>query len=512
MEINDEEETINKGLKFLAKSSFFVIVSMILSKIFLYLYRIIIAKHYGPEIYGFFALSVMLLGWFRVASTLGMKQGLLRQISLFRGKNQEKRIQHLFNISFFVLICTSLLAGFLLFFFSEFIAVNIFSNTKLTSFLKIFGFVVPLAVLGEAFLSALRAYEKIAWFSFISNVLGNLIKLGALVLLIIFGVNSSSVPISYLFGAFSIFVVAYLVCKFTLKGLFKPKKEKIITKKSKTELKEMFSYAGPLIFYDFISLIFYWIDSFMVGIFEPVEQVGFYNAAVPIALLLYLPTSFFGQLFFPLVAKEFSKGNLKVVKQLSQQVGKWIFMIVLPLFILFMVFPGAVINLLFGEEYLVATTALRFLSVGTLFAATFALSRELLFIKGKSKLLLSDMVFAAILNITLNAILVPNWGISGAGFATMISMIVLNFLFFVQTYKHLTIIPLRRRIFRIALMTTLTTLLLLSVKSLHEINLSFLILCGIFFVATYILLILTTKCLDKNDIYVLKSAFKRLKI
>ncbi len=231
MEVN-EEETVNRGLKLIAKSSVVVFIGMVLSKIFVYLYRIIIARNFGPEVYGLFALSIMLLGWFRLISGLGIKQGLLRHISLLRGKKEKEKIQSLLKISFFILIGTSILSGILLFSFSELIALEIFSNANLVIFLRIFSIAIPIAVLGEALLSVLRAYEKIAWFSFIANILGNFVKLILLILLVILGMNSNSVPVSYLIGAFLMLIVAYLVCKITLSEIFNSKK-KIITPKSK---------------------------------------------------------------------------------------------------------------------------------------------------------------------------------------------------------------------------------------------------------------------------------------
>ncbi len=506
----NEDETVNRGLKLIAKSSVIVFIGLFSSKIFVYIYRIIIARRFGPEVYGLFALSIMVIGWFRVVSDLGIKQGLLRYVSLFRGKKEKGKIQHLLRISFFVLICTSILAGILLFFFSKFIALEIFSNPNLIIFLKIFSIVIPIAVLGEALLSVLRAYEKIGWYSFITNILGNFVKLIILIFFIFIGINSTSVPISYLIGAFSILVVAYFVCKITLSGIFNLDK-KIINPKSKKVFKEMFSYAWPLLFYGVVAFTFYWVDSFMIGIFKPIEHVGFYNAAVPIAMLLYLPLSLFLQLFFPLVTKEFSKGNIKAVKQLSQQVGKWTFMLVMPFFILLILFPGVFINVFFGKEYIVAANALRFLSIGTLFSIVFSISYQLLSIKGKSKLLLIDMIFAGILNIILNFILVPLYGITGAGFATMVSLIILSMLFFIQAHKHLSIVPLRKKMLKISLMIILSTILLLIIKSFVKINLLSLIFCGIFFIAVYTLLILTTNCLDGNDISILRSIFKKFK-
>ena len=136
----DNEAGIKTGLKLLAKSSIIVFIGLFLSKIIFYGYRIVIARHYGPEIYGLFALSVMLFSWFRVISNLGIKQGLLRHVSLLRGKGEKGKIRGLIKISFLILIITSIIAGILLFFFSEFIALKIFSDPNLIIFLKIFSF------------------------------------------------------------------------------------------------------------------------------------------------------------------------------------------------------------------------------------------------------------------------------------------------------------------------------------------------------------------------------------
>ena len=272
----------------------------------------------------------------------------------------------------------------------------------------------------------------------------------------------------------------------------------------------MFSYSWPFVFYGLVVFVFYWVDSFMIGIFQTANEVGYYNAATPIALLLTFPLTLFIQLFFPLVTKEFSKGRLEIVKQLSQQVGKWIFMLTAPLFSLFMIFPGAFINILFGAEYLVATNALRFLSIGALFSALFGISQELISMKGKSKLILIDTACTGVLNVILNFFLISRYGITGAGIATMISLIILNLLFFLQSYKYLSIIPFRRKIFRITLVTLISTFLLFIIKSFFEINILSLIFCAFFFLLTYALLILVTNSLDKNDMYILRTFYRKI--
>src|SRR3989344_5422970 len=262
---------------------------------------------------------------------------------------------------------------------------------------------------------------------------------------------------------------------------------------------EILSYSWPLLFFALSMFLFHQEDLLIIGILKTVKDVGFYSAAVPISLLLVTSISLFSYMFFPVIAQQYSKGNKKIVKQLSQQTGKWVYMLSLPLFILFIIFPGVFIKILFGEEYLVATNALRFLSIGAMFANLSGISNQLLSIQGKSKLILKDTLFVLVLNAILNLILIPVYGITGAAIATMISFIFLGLIFAFQSWKLLGIIPLRRKMINITIVTLIPTGLLLLIKEIIEINLFTLIILGILFISLYVLLIMLTGCLDKND-------------
>src|SRR3989344_292664 len=101
----------------------------------------------------------------------------------------------------------------------------------------------------------------------------------------------------------------------------------------------------------------------MIGYFKTALEVGLYNAAVPLVFLFNFVQDLFMSLFLPLVTREFSKNNLGIVREISKQVGKWILILVLPLFFILLVFPEAVIKLFFGQEFIVASQALRILAI-----------------------------------------------------------------------------------------------------------------------------------------------------
>jgi len=495
---------LGTGLKLLVKSSLIVFVFLFLSKLLFYIYRLIIARSFGPEVYGLFSLALIILLWFVSLSSLGFDQGLLRFISLYRGKKQNENIRYLSRFTIRILLFLSIFAGFLLFFLSDIIAIQVFHNENLTFFLKVFSFTIPLYIFANLFLAILRAYEKIVWYSFIMNVFQNIIKVSSIIILILVGFSANAVVFSYFLGIFGMFALAFYVLKKSIPGAFKPSS---LRKDVKIRLtKNFFSYSWPIMFLGILNSIFYFIDSLTIGFFKNAVEVGLYNAAVPIAALMGFAPELFMQLFFPLITKEFSRKNFHLIKDLSQQVGKWIFILNLPFLIIMFFFPGAIINLLFGEEYLAAATALRILSVGFFFATlSISIPLNLLSTMGKSKLLLINLLVVSIFNLVLNIILVPRYGINGAAFSTLLANIIFGSILLIQVRHFSSIIPLRKKAIRIFIVSLIPTLLLLYLKTVIPISFVSLILLGSLFLFSYILLIFIFGCLDRNDFLIIKS-------
>ncbi len=512
----NHKEKFEDSLKLIARSSIIVFIGIVFSKILSYIYRIIIARYFGPEIYGLFSISIVIVAIFVTFFSMGLVDGILRFISFYRGRNENDKIKYLFQKPMLALVASGVFAGFILFFMSEFISMNIFHNSKLIIFLKIFSFLIPISIMSGFFLSVLRAFEKIGWYSFIFNILQNLVKVIIIGTLIFFSFGKEAIITSHFLGITSMVVFAYLVCRYSLPYLFGHYN---LSKKARADIyKELFSYSWPVIFLGVIGIIFYWIDSIFLGYYKSAFNVGLYNAAVPIAVLLSFVPDLFIQLFFPLITREYSKTNIDVIKELSKQVGKWIFIINLPVFILIILFPGAAINILFGQEYLSAGNSLRILSIGIFFSSLFLISSQLISMIGKSKLVLFNMVLASLLNIVLNSVFIPmdnilfienSQGINGAALATTISMIFLYLLFIFQAKHYLSILPMRRKMINILLIAIIPTVILVYLRNFVRVNIISISILSLLFFLIYILLIIITKSLDSNDLMIIKSIISK---
>lgn len=503
--MNGESE-FNSSLKLIAKSSVIVFVFYTLAKVLSYVYRVAIARNYGAEYYGLFSLAMMVAGWITVFAIFGLNDGLLRYISMFRGKKEQDKINYIFRKAFYLLLFTGLVGGMLLFISSSYIANNVFHNSNLTIFLQLFSITIPLDVILVLFLAPLRAYEKVGWRIFISSVLISLLHVVFILLFIASGIGIIAIPLSYVIGMLGAVLAAFVILKKQAPEIFIKK-----AYKGADVFKDVLTYSWPLIFAEIIWKVFKWTDSFFIGYFKTAVDVGLYNAAIPIALLLTFSSDLFMQMFVPLINKEYSKNNTEVVKQLSQQVGKWIFFTNLPILILLFLFPGEFLNLLFGKEFVVGADALRVLTIGVMFLSISGVPTRVLGMLGKSKKVLFDILVTALINLVLNIMLIPKYGIYGAAASTSFSFIILSVIVTLQAYKEIKVMPIRRKNLNILAAAIVSLVLLLVVKSFIEINNVSLIILSVFFIAFYTLLVLLFRGFDKNDFMIFRSFLGKIK-
>lgn len=499
---------VNKSLSLLVKSSFFVFVGLVLSKLLTYVYRVIIARYYGVEIYGVFSLSLVVAGWFIAFATLGLSEGCLRYFTLYREKKNLKASRYLMKLSLKFLLGSSIVAGILLFFFSETIAIKAFHSPELTIFLQWLSIGIPLTILALPFIMGIRAYERIGAYTAIYSVLQTALKVILIVLFIFIGLNSTqSILSSHLIALGGVLIAAYIYMRNKMPELFIGP---IVQDNKKSQIRnELFRYSGPMLFYSILVSLMYWIDSMSLGFYKTPVEVGLYNAAVPLALLLTLAPELFNQLFSPMMTRYYAANRLDVAKQLIKQVSKWILAINIPLAIMLLVYPKVALNLLFGGEFIAAAGALQILAISNLYASIGLISATFVSATGHSRKVLMNMIIAAVVNIILNSILVPQAtvlgidnanGLVGAAVATLIAVIVLNTLFIYQAGRIIKAFPFRSKMLLVLISGAIPTVAILYVDKLIESpTIPMLILIGMGFVLLYILSILMFRTFDHYD-------------
>lgn len=484
---------ISTELKVILAGAGIVFFGSLISRTLNYLLRIIVARGLGVEAYGLFILAVIFMRAFVAFSSMGIREGMIRFVSYYRGANEEARVKGTLILSFVITFLFSLVVSIILFFTSDLIAIHWFNNTELAPLLKIFTWIIPISVLTANYASLNLAYEKVKYNFWITDLSSQGLRVLTIGLAILFGFGILGVGYAYLISFFIILVLSFLVAEYKVFPLLRNKL------KSKFEAKELLTYSWPLIFVGLLGYIMGWTDSFIIGNLMDIKSVGIYNAALPIANLLTMFPLIFIPLFLPLITKNYAQKETTIVKSLTKHVGKWSYFVNFPILLLMLLFPGFFINLIFGQEFLTASNALMFLSLGFFIFSLSYPSMQLLRMIKKTKLDLINLVIVIPINVVLNLLFIPHYGITGAAIATVISYLIYSTLFIAEGYYFLKLIPFSFGFWKSTLAGLVTLFLILALRSLLPINILTVILLAVIFFIIYFVLLIILKSFDEYD-------------
>lgn len=497
------EDKTRRYLNTFVRTSIFVLFSIILSKIFTYAYKIAIARYFGAEAYGNFSLAIIITGFFVAFASLGFSDGLVRYISYYLGKKDISRINYFVILSAKVMIVTGILGGFALFLAADYISLTFFRNPGLALYLKTFSITVPLSLLGSMAIAFLRSYEKAKTASFIVGMFHNGVRFFLLVALIFSGLKIYSLLYSYVFAYVFVVLVALYLVRGNLKMVLYCRQPLADTEKRSLK-KELFSYSWPLVFVGLLFSMFYWIDSLVLGYFTDATIVGYYSAATTLAGLFVMAPDLFSQLFLPIVSKELSRKNRVLIRDITKQITKWIYMANIPLFAALFVYPDVVLTLFFGPEFISARMPLRILAIGGLFSSFINIFTALLSAKKKTRLILYNFCFFSILNFLLNISLI-RYGMSGVAMATVLCWAGFYSVLFIQIKKTYGFYPLKKTTLRMTLASVFLVGVLYLLAQFIEANLGVMILSMILFCMCYAGLLFATQSLDERDWSIIKD-------
>jgi O-antigen/teichoic acid export membrane protein len=138
-----------------------------------------------------------------------------------------------------------------------------------------------------------------------------------------------------------------------------------------------------------------------------------------------LPASAIGAVFMPLISELSARKDFERVKTGMNLLYKYLYMFSAPIIFSLFIFADILIEKLFGPGYLIGTLAFRILLVGVLFNMLSELNNQYLIGTGFPKKVFWVMFFGSILNVGLNILLIPLYGISGAAVATSLSYLLM---------------------------------------------------------------------------------------
>lgn len=206
-------------------------------------------------------------------------------------------------------------------------------------------------------------------------------------------------------------------------------------------LKEMFHFGKYTLGVGITSMTTRSIDQLMIGFFISTEAVASYNIARRFLNMIEVPINAIANISYPKMAKSFAANRgYSELSRLYEQSSGYSIGFILPFIMVLMLFPGFLIYLIAGVDYLDAIPVLQILLTYHLFKPLAVQSGGVLEILGRPKVGFVLLIVQTLLNVTLNYFLIrwdgPFGGVIGASIASLLSGFVYLALLLQVLNKH----------------------------------------------------------------------------
>jgi O-antigen/teichoic acid export membrane protein len=417
------------------KGSLIIFIGILLGKALAMANKIILARYLQSHYFGVFLLGLSVFSLVSVASNLGIPGLLPKLLTDYKTQKQGFRINDLISISMTYCFLFSVFLSVLLYFFAPQISIKVFHSTELSSVLKVLSSVLPFSIVSLVIIAVYRGYQQ----TILKVILADLLPSGMCILIFVilfyFGLKLEAAYYAYGLSVMLVFIIALIVMIKNTQVRLKPRiYDPEITPK-------LFKLAWPLSIQSFVYIIYTQIDRLCIGYFLTPVEVGIYGAAWSIAaLLLFIPQSF-SFLALPVFSKLIAKRSIDELRKSFNKLAKTMFEISLPLLLCLIILSKDILTILYGKDYVTGATALSILGLGIFSQSILGPAADCLVGAGKTRETLIATAAGCLINIILNILLIPIYGIIGAALATCTGMIFSRLILGYFNYLYLRIFP-----------------------------------------------------------------------
>jgi len=169
-------------------------------------------------------------------------------------------------------------------------------------------------------------------------------------------------------------------------------------------------------------------DFLMLGWWRDAAEVGQYKVATSGGSLCALGLGIVVLMVNPRIAALHRTGETAKMSRLAAQGAGAAFMLALPVLLIFLFWAEPILGLIYGTSYEPAAQTLLLLAAAQTVNAFFGSCVGLLNMTGHEKKAMNGFLLSTVMNVALNALLIPMMGPEGAALATLCSTAVWNLL------------------------------------------------------------------------------------
>lgn len=382
---------------------------------------VLLARLLGVEGYGIYGFTMAVVGLLAIPVNLGLPQFIVRQCAIYRGRDDLSSMKGLLIRANQVVITSAVIIGA----GSAFIVENWVSSAgAVAPQVLLFAFpLLPLIALNGIRSAALRGLGRVVLGQTPELLLRPLIFIMLLGIAVVVSqnlkptqailINVAAMAAAFVFGAWMLHS--------SLPSGFK-------RADAKFSERQWLAGSWPFLALGGAHVLMQQTDVLMLGILANAEDVGIYRAVSQAAMLVVFGFFAVNTVIAPYLARLHDAKDEANLQRIITLAAQGAFLMAMLFVFVYIVAGDRLLMFVFGEAFSGGYLALVILAAGWLGHVGMGAAGMILNMTGYAWYSAAGVLVAGVLNVALNVILIPFFGLEGAALATAVSLMVHNVL------------------------------------------------------------------------------------
>jgi O-antigen/teichoic acid export membrane protein len=402
------------------RGSIWALAARLLAALLTLVVGVVVARGYGAGAMGVLATVQSYLALATIFTVLGTNTSILRLIPEHVGAYSVTSAFRVYRKTQYLVTGVALVVGVLLFLLSGVVADRIFSKPHLSFSFALAACFVVFKSLMDLNTQAVRGLRIIRFFAFLQ-------VLPALAMLVVLVTGTLLFPVKDgpVYAQLAAWACTAALGAWVMNRAFRQRMQPGDRVRD-VPVREILSISLPMLMTTSLHVVIAQTGVIMLAAFRSEAEVGYYDMTVKLATLASYVLTSVNSMAGPRFSELFHSGRIDELFFVAKKSAKLIFWTTAPLLLGLVLLGKPILRTLFGQEFVAAYPALVFLALGQFVNSTSGSTGMFMNMTGSQTTFRTIMLVAALLNVSLNAVAIPSFGVTGAAFSAMTSVIFWN--------------------------------------------------------------------------------------
>lgn len=401
-----------------------------------FMLAVVLARALGAPGYGVYNLALSTATVLGAFAILGLDAATVRYAAVFISRSDLGRLKGTLQVAIGLPMFIGIVLGAAIFMGADLIAAHVFEKPEMVPLVRLGALLVPLLVLNQLLASALQGLRLIHLAVIAEQFSQPAVRASMVITFLLLGLGSVGAMLAATLAAL---FVSILLGALLLRAI--PDQTREVP--GVRQPGPLVRFALPVWLSDVVNTVGGNLQVGMLGLLQTASAVGIFAIANQVTLLGSMFHNAVVASSMPLFAQLSDRGDETGMQHLYRTTSKWTYALNLPLFLVLVMFPEAILSL-FGEGFRDGAPALAIMAFAGLANAATGTSGAILDMAGYTSLKLLNSGAALGIGLALNLVLIPQIGLMGAAIALAASTATLNGLRLGEVWLLLKLSPYDR--------------------------------------------------------------------